>query len=227
MVDILAFGAHPDDLEFSCGGILTKMASQGKSIVMVDLTLGDKATNGTPEIRRRESLESAKVIGAERVFMDFKDCEIIDSYESRLKFVEIIRTYKPRLILAPLWEGGFNHPDHLACGVMVRAAFRYSRFANILPHLPKFVPGGIMHYLGSEPKKPDILIDVSENVEQWKKMMSCHKTQHQTFNYSDWVLRGASAYGVMADCAYAQGLIQGTPIIVNDLLEIAHGTREI
>src|ERR1700733_8957745 len=114
MVDILVFGAHPDDIEFGCGGILAKMAAQGKSIVMVDLSLGDKGTYGYPEERRQEGEQAAAAIGATRVVLNFKDCEIFDTYEGRLQFVKVIRQYKPRLVLAPMWEGTGNHPDHLA-----------------------------------------------------------------------------------------------------------------
>ncbi|SCA64141.1 hypothetical protein SCG7086_CF_00050 [Chlamydiales bacterium SCGC AG-110-P3] len=105
MVDILAIGAHPDDIEFGCGGIIAHQAALGYSIVMVDLTLGQKGTNGTPEQRRQEGINAAEVIGAKRLFLDFEDCQVYDTYEGRLKIVEVIRTYKPRLVLAPYWKG--------------------------------------------------------------------------------------------------------------------------
>jgi len=227
MVDVLAFGAHPDDLEFGCGGILAKMSSQKKSIVMVDLTLGDKGTNGTPEGRRQESIAAAKVIGAERVFMDFKDCEVFDSYESRLKFVEVIRTYKPRLILAPEWKGEMNHPDHLACGILARYACRYARFGKILPNLPVHTPEGILHYTGAGSEMPDFLIDISDQVEQWKQMMACHESQLRTHSYMEWVLKKASWLGVLTGGKYAQGLIKGNPVIIDDPMSVARVTREL
>lgn len=223
--DILAFGAHPDDIEFGCGALLIKMAKQGKSIVMVDLTLGDKGTNGTVEIRRQESEAAAQVIGAKRVFLNFKDCEIIDSYAGRLELVKIIREYKPRLVLASYWKGEENHPDHIACGVMARYACRYARFRKILPDLPMHKPEGILHYfaLGN----PDFLIDISDELEMWKKMMHCHKSQMETFNYGDWCIRNAARWGICIGVEYAQGLIKGNPVQVDDLMTIARTSREI
>ena len=227
MVDILVFGAHPDDIEFGCGGILAKMAAQGRSIVMADLTLGDKGTYGNPEERRQEGERSAAVIGAKRVVLDFKDCEILDSYEGRLQFVKAIRQYKPRLVLAPMWEGAGNHPDHLACGAMARYACRYARFAKILPEIPIHWVEGILHYLSLTDVPLDFLIDVSEHVEAWKKMMSCHKSQMQNFRYDEWNLRAASKLGSLTGVAYAQGLAKGNPVVIDDPLLIARSTREI
>jgi LmbE family N-acetylglucosaminyl deacetylase len=148
--DIMAIGAHPDDIEFGCGGILAKMAAEGKKVLLVDLTSGEKGTNGTKEIRQLEGHEAAKTIGAERIFLDFKDCEIFDTYEGRLKLVEIIRTYRPSLVIAPLWKGEMNHPDHIATGLMARAAFRYARLA--IPVCPYWQEGFILKMIQSSPE---------------------------------------------------------------------------
>lgn len=227
MVDILVFGAHPDDIEFGCGGILAKLAAQGKTIVMVDLCLGEKSTYGNPEERRQEGKCSAEVIGATRAVLNFKDCEILDTYEGRLQFVKAIRHYKPRLVLAPMWEGVGNHPDHLACGSMARYACRYARFAKILPEIPIHWVEGILHYLSSTDTRLDFLIDVSEFVDVWKKMMSCHKSQMQNFRYDEWNLSIASKLGSHMGVAYAQGLAKGNPIVVADPFVVAQSTREL
>lgn len=228
MVDILVFGAHPDDIEFGCGGILARSAAEGKSIVMVDLTLGDKGTFGSPEIRRKESEASAKLIGAQRIFLDFPDCEVLDTYEGRLKLVRVIRQYRPRLVLAPLWKGEQNHPDHIACGVMARYACRYSRFAKIAPELPPYQPEGILHYLHAcHDNDAHYIIDVSEYVEIWKQMMLCHQSQMQRFNYADWNLRVASKLGVLINKPYAQGLTQGNPVEIDDIMAVSKGIQEL
>lgn len=227
MVDILAIGAHPDDVEFGCGGVLVKMAAQGKKIVICDLTMGDKGTNGTPELRMEEGRRSAGLIGAERIYLDFKDCEIFDSYESRLKVVTLIRRYRPRLVLAPYWKEEQNHPDHLACGIIARHACRLARFTKILPELPTVAVEGILHYLPPSYDTADILIDVSDSVELWRKMMESHASQMKTFDYAGWTLRQASKLGMLMGVSYAQGFIKGNPIVVEDLMVVAKGTREI
>lgn len=227
MVDILAFGAHPDDIEFGCGGILAKMAAQGKSIVMVDLTLGDKGTRGDPETRRKEGFQAAAVIGAERLVLDFKDCEILDSYEGRLQLVKVIRQKKPRLVLAPMWKGTMTHPDHLACGIMARYACRYARFAKILPDIPIHWPEGILHYLSPSDQEADFLIDVSDHVDTWKKMMACHATQMKGFQYDFWNVTAATRWGVLMGVEHAQGLAKGNPIVIDDPFVVSKSTREL
>lgn len=227
MVDILAFGAHPDDVELGCGGILAKAAAEGKSIVIVDLTAGDKGSNGTPEQRMQEGVNAAKLIGAERRFLHFSDCETIDTYEGRLELVKVIRKYKPRLVIAPLWKGEQNHPDHLACGAMARYACRYARFKNILPELPVHTPEGILHYLHPFHGNPDFLIDVSDYIEIWEKMVLSHTSQMNTKPYMDWAFRETSSWGVMIGKSHAQGLIKGNPVEIDDIMSVSKGSFEI
>lgn len=225
--DVMAIGSHPDDIEFGCGGILAKMAAEGKKVLLVDLTVGEKGTNGTPEVRREEGHRAAGTIGAKRIFLDFNDCEIFDTYEGRLKLVEVIRTYKPKLILAPLWKGEMNHPDHLATGLMARYAFRYARLSKILPHLPPHQPDGILHYLYPTIETVDFIIDISDYVEVWKKMMACHASQHITHDFSAWNLLHAGKLGHIIGKPYAQGLIKGAPVIIDDLMTISKTMRHI
>lgn len=225
MVDILAIGAHPDDVDLACGGILAKMAAQKKSIVIADLTFGDKGTHGVPEGRRKESESAAALIGARRVFLDFKDCEVVDTYEGRLQLVRLIREHKPRLVIAPFWKIEQNHPDHSACGEMARYACRYARFAKILPELPIHWVEGILHYPSPAYEQVDFIVDVTEYVDIWKKMMRCHASQMLTFDYDEWCLKFAAHLGVFIGKPYAQGLIKGNPIVVDDVMSIAKGTR--
>lgn len=225
MVDILAIGAHPDDIEFGVGGILAKMASQNKSIVMADLTLGELATNGTPAIRMQEATKAADLIGAKRVFLDFKDCQIRDDFEGRLKLVALIREYKPKLVIAPMWKGEMNHPDHLACGNLARAACRYARFSKILPELPIHRPEGILHYICRD--KVDFLIDITSHIDAWKEMMNCHQSQLKTMDYIGRNISQAGAWGEMIGKPYAQALVKGNPIEIEDLMHISKGTMEV
>lgn len=227
MVDILAIGAHPDDVEFACGAILAKEADRGKSIVIADLTLGQKGSHGNPEIRRKEGEAAAAVIGAQRVYLDFEDCEVFDHYEGRLKLVRLFREFKPKLVIAPMWKGEQNHPDHLATGQLARHACRYSRFRNILPELPIHWVDGILHYPPPSSDAVDFIVDVSAHVETWMQMIRCHKSQMETFPYDEWNLRLASKLGVLINADHAQGLVKGNPIVVDDVMSVSKGAREI
>jgi N-acetylglucosamine malate deacetylase 1 len=227
MIDILAFGSHPDDIEFGCGGILAKAVAQGHKVAIADLTIGEQSTNGDTPTRRKEGENAAAVIGAERVVLDFADCEIFDTYEGRLKLVEVIRKFRPKLVLAPLWQGIETHPDHTACGILARHACRYAKFAKILPNLPPHAVEGILHYLPNAGGKPDFIIDVSAHVPTWKKMMQAHQSQLKTYPYDQWALKGAASLGTLIGAEYAQGLAKGNPIVIDDPLTIAKAPREL
>ena len=226
MVDILAIGAHPDDIEFGAGGILAKAVAEGQTVALCDLTLGQKGSNGTPKVRKQEALAAAELLGAEREFLDFEDCEVTDCCEGRTELARVIRHYKPRLVLAPMFDGVRNHPDHLAAGMLARHACRYARFGNILPKIPTHTVDGILHY----PRwacDADFLVDVTAHVDQWKALIHCHRSQLQSRPYLDWVLTGAEAAGITIGCQYAQGLIKANPIAIDDILQVSRGTREL
>lgn len=227
MVDILAFGAHPDDVEFACGALLAKMAALGKSVAIVDLTLGDKGTNGSIEIRRKEGENAAALIGATREFLGFRDCEIIDTFAAREELVRVIRRYRPRLVIAPPWEGEQNHPDHVATGRLVRIACRFSAFKNIVSDVAVHKVEGVLHYPGPVMQKLDFLFDVTPHVEIWKKMMNCHESQMKTFDYVAWNLKRAANLGVMMQVEYAQCLSAANPVIVEDVMHIAKVAKEL
>lgn len=226
-VDIMAIGTHPDDVEFGCGGILCREAALGRSILIVDLTIGERATNGTPSERRLEAQAAAAIIGAKRICLDFIDCEVADNYENRIKLVDIIRRYRPRLVLAPSLNEFQQHPDHTATGKLVRAACRYARFAKILPDLPTHWVEGVLHFFGAVGEPLDFLIDVSDYVPLWKSMMECHRSQMKTYDYIDRVIKTSHYLGTMIGCQYAQGLVTSNPVKVDSVLNISQGVREL
>lgn len=227
MVDIMAFGAHPDDIEFGCGGLLCRQSVLGQSIVMVDLTLGQKGTNGTPEQRRDEGLAAAERIGATREVLNFQDCEVQDTPDARLDVVRAIRTHQPKLLLAQNWKSPIQHPDHVAAGRIVQAAARLARFKNILPNLPIHHVEGILYYPGPMCEQTGFLIDISDYVEQWKELILAHKSQHLTYNYLNRCLAGAARWGAMMGTEYAQNLIAHNPVVVNNVMQVAKGTIEL
>ena len=97
----------------------------------------------------------------------------------------------------------------------------------MIPHLKKHSADGILHYLFPYQESPDFLIDISPYVDTWKEMMNCHESQLKTFDYPDWNLRAARRYGDMIGTEYAQGLIKGNPIVVDNPMHIARGSREL
>ena len=110
-LDILAFGAHPDDVEMGCGGTIAKSTSTGKKVGIVDLTRGELGTNGTVEIRNKEASEASKILGVSfRMNLEFEDGFIFNNKESQIRIVEIIRHYKPDIVLSNTQID--RHSDH-------------------------------------------------------------------------------------------------------------------
>ena len=120
MVDILAVGAHPDDVEIVTGGTLIKMKSLGYSVAICHCSNGEPTPNGTPERRIAEAEKAAEMLGAELEILDLPNRYFTDSIENRIKIANVIRKHRPRLLLSP-YPGG-NHPDHRMVSHLVDAA---------------------------------------------------------------------------------------------------------
>ena len=113
MVDVLLFGAHPDDVEWGAGGIALLLQQRGVSFGIVDLTEGELGSRGTPAERAIEAQRAADFVGAVfRENLSMPDTALVDSPESRRQIATAIRKHRPRLVLAPYWED--RHPDHAA-----------------------------------------------------------------------------------------------------------------
>ena len=99
-VDILAFGAHPDDVEMGCGGTIAKSTSMGKIVGIIDLTRGELGTNGSVELRDKEAAEASSILGSKfRLNLDFEDGFIFNNKENQIEVIKIIRHYQPDIIL--------------------------------------------------------------------------------------------------------------------------------
>ena len=110
-VDILAFGAHPDDVEWGCGGSICSAISQGFKVGIVDLTNGELGTRGTPEIRKKESNEASEILGVSfRKNLGFKDGFFVNDKEHQLKVVEVLREHRPSIVLCNAIKD--RHIDH-------------------------------------------------------------------------------------------------------------------
>ena len=158
-LDILAFGAHPDDVELGCGGTIAKQVNLGSKIGIVDLTRGELGTRGSAEIRDKEAALAAQILGVEfRHNMGFKDGFQNDEVH-QMKLVKIIREYRPCIVLANAVSD--RHPDHKKGSDLV------SRF--VLAGLPKIEteqeawrPDVVYHYVQFKEIEPNFVVDISD-----------------------------------------------------------------
>ncbi|MGH7945482.1 MAG: PIG-L family deacetylase [Opitutaceae bacterium] len=231
---ILAFGAHPDDIEFGCGGVIAREAQAGRNAHFVVCSHGESATNGTPAVRTREAKRAAALLGATLEFVDFggdAHLELRPSYA--IKLAAIIRRAQPRVILAPS-VGENQHPDHWRLGRLVRDASRLARYGGVkeLRRAKPHAIGQLFFYslsADAEPANPgSVLVDVSAPgvVATWTSAMEAHASQLKTRRYVELQLTRARLNGFRAGVEHAIALFPSDPIVVSELTAVGRGARQ-
>ncbi len=180
-VDILAIGAHPDDVELGCGGTLAKLISEGKKVAIVDLTQGELGTRGTNVTRAQEAASASEILGiSARENLKMKDGFILNSEEYQIQIVKMIRKYQPEIVLANAVDD--RHPDHAKAAKLVSDACFLSGLVKIETELDgenqkQWRPKQVFHYIQWKHITPDFVIDISNFME--KKIEAClaYKTQ--------------------------------------------------
>lgn len=163
--DVVAIGAHPDDVELSCGGTVAELASQGYNIVIADLTRGELGSRGTPELRKYEADNAASILGvSQRVNLGLPDGNINDSMEQLDAVIRLIRKFRPKILLIP--SEFDRHLDHEDAHRLVRKAVFQSGLAklttleNDVP-LPPFRPSHIFSYMQTYETDCDFFVDIT------------------------------------------------------------------
>jgi len=178
-VDVLAIGAHPDDVEMIVGGTLAKMVDRGRTVAIADMTRGEMGTRGTPEIREAEAQQAAKVLGAvERVNLGLPDGRMQNNEESRVAVVEVIRHFRPKLVMSHYWDD--LHPDHSATGHIVADTMYPAGFANYPAKGTPFRPNEYLFFMAHFGFDPSFIVDVSGYWEKKVESVKCYQSQlHQ------------------------------------------------
>ncbi len=164
-LDILVLSAHPDDAELGCAGTIAAHVAKGKKVGVLDLTQGELGTRGTVEIRAREAVESAKIMGLSvRENLGFADAFFTDDRTHQLKIIEKIRKYKPEIVLANATSD--RHPDHgkaaqLAKKACFMAGLRKIETFDNGEKQEAWRPKAIYHYIQNNMISPDLVVDVS------------------------------------------------------------------
>ncbi|MDH3733623.1 MAG: bacillithiol biosynthesis deacetylase BshB1 [Gemmatimonadota bacterium] len=161
-VDILAIAAHPDDAELTCGGTLARAAEAGHSVGILDLTRGETATRGTPEIRAAEAARASEVLGVSvRVNAGLPDAHLENSHESRRSLVRVLRDLTPRVVILPFQVG--RHPDHRVASELARDACFLAGLGNY-DGGPATRPHKILYALAyrEDPVKPTFVVPLTD-----------------------------------------------------------------
>ena len=175
-LDVLAFGAHPDDVELFAGGTLAKMAALGHITGVVDMTRGELGTRGTVDRRRQEARRAAEVLGLKvRENLGLTDGNVQVTPAARLKVIRILRKYRPRIVLTHYWDD--KHPDHVHTSRLVSEAVHHSGLAKIDTGQERYRPETLLYFKLPVYVTPDFVVDVSDYSEQRVAAILCYGSQ--------------------------------------------------
>lgn len=178
MTKILCLGAHPDDVEIGMGGTVASMTTRGIQVLILDLTNGEPTPFGSPEIRSKESMEAAKILGAQRKTLDMPNRYLQDTVENRNQVAGEIRLFQPDFIFAPYFVDA--HPDHIAASQLADAGRFYGKFTKTsLPGDPWFAKR-VIYYFPIHVRlqlNPSFAIDISKFQDVKRKAMLTYHSQ--------------------------------------------------
>jgi len=229
-VDVVLFGAHPDDVEWGVGG--TALLLSGKlSFVIADLTDGELGSRGTPDQRKVEAAAAAEFLGAAgRESLHLPDCGLVDSPENRRQIAAIVRRFRPAIVVAPYWQD--RHPDHAAAGLMIRNAQLYCTLKNSGDPHPPHKPGAFLFYPLNNFQSPAFVVDTSDVFERKLDLIRIHRSQFSKTAQEFGVLaHGVSDYmfglesrdryaGSLIGAHYGEALIADRPVALRGMGDI-------
>jgi N-acetylglucosamine malate deacetylase 1 len=228
-VDILAFGAHADDVEIGMGGTIAKYAQMGKKIVICDLTKAEMSSNGTVERRIEEADKAADMIGAKRISLDLPDRGLYMKDEYINQIITIIRTYKPTLVFAPYVLD--RHPDHGNAARLVEEAVFSAGVRKVMENelLGAHHVQNMYYYMINGFHKPDFVIDISACMARKIDSLQAYKSQFIKSDttvdtplvngYIETVESRERLFGKEVGVKYAEGFMTKKPLLVHlDLL---------
>ncbi len=236
-LDILAFGAHPDDIELAASGTILKHIEQGKKVGVVDLTLGELGTRGTAITRRTESQNSAKILSLEvRDNLQLLDGFFEINENSLLKVIAKIRKYKPEIVLCNATSD--RHPDHGRGGDLVSRACFLSGLVKVETQIENgksqepWRPKVVYRYVQDNWITPDFVVDITDHYETKMKSILAYKTQFfnveeegpvtpiSSPDFLEYIQGRASNFGRIIKVRYGEGFTVERSIGVDNLFEI-------
>ena len=175
-LDILALGAHPDDVELFAGGTLAKMAALGYAVGVVDLTRGELGTRGTPAARAKEARDAAAILGLRvRENLRLPDGGVTVTPATRLKVIRVLRKYRPKIVMTHYRED--PHPDHVHACRLVTEAVHHSGLAKIETGQERHRPPVVLYFKLPLNMSPDFVVDVSDYADRRSAAIAAHRSQ--------------------------------------------------
>lgn len=235
-IDILAIGAHPDDVELGCAATLAKEISKGKTVGILDLTRGELGTRGTAEIRDKEAEAAALVLGVKfRHNLEFSDGFLVNNAASQLEIIKIIREYQPEVVLCNAVED--RHIDHAKASNLASDACFLSGLQKVESmyegnHQKVWRPKHVYHYIQWKNIEPDFVVDVTGFMEKKLQAVFTYKSQfHQkeadepetpisSTNFRDSIRYRAQDLGRLIGAEYGEGFTTERYPAVNSIFDL-------
>jgi N-acetylglucosamine malate deacetylase 1 len=175
-LDVLFFGAHPDDVEWGAGGMALLLGQREYSFGIVDLTAGEMGSRGNEAERKEEAREASRFVGASfRENLHLPDCGLVDSPEQRRVVAGVLRRYRPKIVVGPYWKD--RHPDHAAAGRTIRHAALYATLRKAADENPPHKPQAFLYYLLHHARQPSLVVDISGVFEKKLELLRVHRSQ--------------------------------------------------
>lgn len=224
-LDVLAFGAHRDDIELTCAGTVLKLLRQGYKVGIIDLTAGEMGTRGTAEERQKEAEESTKILGVLcRENLGIPDANIQINDENKRKVISVIRKYKPKIIFLPYWED--RHPDHAYASKLISESAFLAGLSKLYPEIPRHRTQKLIYYMCHYQFEPSFIVDVTEYHETKMQAIRCFKSQIHNPNYQGeptYISSPEYIESIEVRSRYYGGLIgkkYGEPFLIREMIEI-------
>ncbi|WP_341215856.1 bacillithiol biosynthesis deacetylase BshB1 [uncultured Wocania sp.] len=235
-LDILAFGAHPDDVELGCGATIAKEIANGKKVGIIDLTKGELGTRGTAETRATESNNAAEILGVSvRENLGLADGFFVNDRQHQLEVIKMIRKYKPELIICNAIDD--RHIDHGKGSQLVSDACFLSGLIKIETAIDgdmqkPWRPKQVYHYIQWKNLEPDLVVDVSDFIDVKMKAVLAYKTQFydatskepetpiSSKNFTDSIIYRSRDLGRLVGVEYAEGFTVDRYLAVNSLFDL-------
>ena len=235
-VDILAIGAHPDDIELIAGGTLIRAQQLGRSTAVLDLAAGEMASRGSPDLRAKEAASAAKIMGlTTRENLGFPDSGILNTPETRAKVALVIRRLQPKVVITHSLHG--RHPDHPMVAQLVRDACFVAGLKMIEPQVPAYRPLKVIHALSfrEDYQKPTFVVDISESFEKKLQAIAAYASQFGEAvqagevypngePLADLIRHHAAHYGSLIRCRYGEPFHTTETMRVDDVATLEVST---
>lgn len=236
-VDLLFFGAHPDDVELAAGGTIARMSRQGLRTGMIDLTRGEMGTRGTPAVRKREAEKAARTLGAAfREQLDFGDGNLRMGREEEMEIIGLLRRTTPRLVFAPYPDD--RHPDHTRTGRLVTDAWFYAGLRQLRTDRSAHRAQSVIYYLQNYLFTPSFVVDTSAAWKTKMRALAAYKSQFhdpkskepRTFisdpKFLEMIEARGKHFGALIGAAYGEAFVTKQPPRIDDLAA-AYAGREV